>query len=193
MKFRVGPVPEDPAFEPAAQGWRSIREPDPLAYQILALPIMVITFGLSHGAMYQYTSLRLGDAPLWAWLVGFVLIIPVHEFCHILCHPGVGRRPATIVGWWSRKLVFYAHYEGEMSRNRFLLIFMAPFLILTVLPILAAACLGLAWWPLMVLALMNTLHAAGDLTGALLVWFQIPSEAIIRNKGWRTYWTHPIR
>ena len=41
MKFRLGPLPDDPKFDPIAEGWTPLREYGPLKMQLIALPIMV--------------------------------------------------------------------------------------------------------------------------------------------------------
>lgn len=41
---------------------------------------------------------------------------------------------------------------------------------------------------LMGLSLFGSVSACGDLVGAALIFFQIPHSAIVRNKGWKTYW-----
>jgi hypothetical protein len=38
------------------------------------------------------------------------------------------------------------------------------------------------------LSLLNSLAAAGDITAVWLIFSQINHTAIVRNKGWRTYW-----
>jgi hypothetical protein len=46
---------------------------------------------------------------------------------HALVHPMAGRSPHSILGFWS-SLGFYAHYDGEMSRNRLVAILLMPLL-----------------------------------------------------------------
>jgi hypothetical protein len=122
---------------------------------------------------------------LLLFLVG---LIPVHELLHALCFPGGLKSPQTLIGVWPARLLFYAHYEGSMPRNRFLLTFVMPFLVLSLLPVVLV---GLFQWPsldLLFLSLVNGAAASGDIIGIFLVTFQVPRSAIVRNKGWRTYW-----
>jgi hypothetical protein len=85
-----------------------------------------------------------------------------------------------------------------MSRNRFLLVALAPYLILGLLPLGLLALPGAALWSsgtvliLAVVSLLGSVLACGDMVGVILLLFQIPSAAIVRNKGWHTYWKLPV-
>ena len=85
--------------------------------------------------------------------------------------------------------MFYAHYDGELSRDRFLLILAAPTLVLTILPL--SVCVLFDWNAPAVaaFAVANGIGAAGDILGFGVLAAQIPRAAIVRNKGWRTYYT----
>jgi hypothetical protein len=99
-----------------------------------------------------------------------------------------GATDKTLVGAWLSHALFYAYYEGELSRERFLVILAAPTLALTVLPLLVLAGASLDSPFLGGIALANAAGAAGDMVGMWIVLAQIPRGAIVRNNGWRTYW-----
>ncbi|HYH09953.1 MAG TPA: DUF3267 domain-containing protein [Thermoanaerobaculia bacterium] len=192
MRFVHGAVPEDPDFHPEEEGWNAIREPDPIQMQIVALPVMLATAALLFVVIAKGTDVVWRDV---AKYIGpaFVLMIPIHELIHAFANPRFGLTPRTYVGVWPSRLLFYAHYEGELPRERFLGILIAPTLVLTVLPLLL--CLVFRWnsSPLAALALANGLGAAGDLLGMIIVLRQIPRGTLVRNKGWRTYWRERVR
>lgn len=105
--------------------------------------------------------------------------------------PHFGFSKATIVGVWPSRLLFYAAYAGPLSRDRFLIVFVVPFLVLTFLPLLIAATGFLSKSMMMVAAwfsIWNALFSCGDLIGIFLIWTQIPRAAIVQNQSWRTYW-----
>ncbi len=104
---------------------------------------------------------------------------------------GRGLSDRTVVGFWPTRLVFFAHYEGSMSRNRFLTVFAAPTVLLTGVPVVLALAVGVQWWGLAIVALVNVVAASGDLVGLGLLLSQVPGGAIVRNKGWRSYWRMP--
>ncbi len=203
MRFHYGAVPEDPQFFPEAEGWLAIREPGPWALQLMAVPGAVILLLLSGGLLYLVFPRELFatqsldttiSIPGWLVLTILILLIPIHELFHAVCHPGWGFSSNSVIGIWLSKGLFYAHYEGPMSRNRFLLIFAMPYIVLSLLPIPLIAVAVVLGWSLvaaLVLAFLSLLAAAiacGDLVGFLLIVFQIPGSAIVRNKGWKTYW-----
>lgn len=189
MRFKFGPVPLSSDFEPE-NGWAPIREPSPQMMQFYALPI-----GLATGLLFGYLWLRTTplDDPglffnLWYFLLFFVPIIVVHEFIHAVGYPMAGRSNETVVGCWPSKGVFYAHYLGELTRNRMLTVFLLPIGVMSVLPLLAAMIFRLEVEWLAFVSTWNAVLACGDLLGSGLIVTQVPSAAIVRNQGWFTYW-----
>ena len=192
MQLRRGAPPVDEDFDPEAEGWSAIREPGPLLLQVLAIPLLVLCVGAVAAAFHWLSPIdlddmmeRLGGLGL---LLAIVAIIVVHELIHALAHPGNGRSERTVVGVWPSRGLAYAHWIGELSRDRFLWVFVAPSLALTVAPLVVAVACQLDWWPLAAVSLINAALAAGDAVGVLLVATQIPREAMVRNKGWRSYY-----
>ncbi len=166
--------------------------------QLFALPIAII-LSLAVGYCWLHVlppaSMDINGAhpALIAFIPPFSLavLVVVHELLHAIVHPRLGRTPATIIGLWPSRLLFFAHYSGPLTRNRFLLVFAMPFLVITILP-LAVAATGIlpsllvfvtAWF-----SFWNAAFACGDCLGMALILFQIPRSAIVQNKGWRTYW-----
>jgi hypothetical protein len=221
MKLHIGAVPESAEFEPEAQGWTGLREPNPVMLQLWAMPVAVVNiivlvmlWNFAHPltmviatqpnlvAPVVYTviagnmSVTTLQPQLLAIGIGVVLLafIPVHELLHAFMAPGRGRGEKTIIGVWPERLLFYAHYDGAMPRNRFLLVFFTPFLVLSLLPIVIAVLWNYvttdATVPLILLSLslVNGLVACGDILGIAMIWKQVPADALVRNQGWRTFW-----
>jgi hypothetical protein len=192
MRWHVGPIPENPEFQPEEEGWRPLREPTPWVAQLLAVPVAI---AITAATLYAWHLLipakvlwsKLGAAVLLS-LPAYVMLVPIHECVHAACHPSSGRSPATIFGFWPSKLLFYAHYEGPMSRNRFLVILGAPFAALTIAPLAACAVASVAPSFVIALTATNSLMACVDLLGVVLIALQIPSSATVRNNGYPTWW-----
>ncbi|MCD6050494.1 MAG: hypothetical protein K0Q55_1897 [Verrucomicrobia bacterium] len=115
MRFHVGPIPESPDFIPDGS-WKALREPSPWMFQLLALPI-----GIGTGLLFLFLWSRLtplndvaSDGSIGLFLLNFAGIVVVHELLHALIHPGNGLHRASILGLWPAKILFYAHYDGEM-------------------------------------------------------------------------------
>jgi hypothetical protein len=193
MRLHYGAVPENKDFIPEAEGWRNIREPSPLATQIIALPVAIgllfiwrVCLVLFQPEAFASQTSRIEINIVT--LVLLLLLIPAHEFLHALAHPGWGLSSQTVIGLWLSKGMFYAYYEGEMSRNRLLLVYVTPYIILGMLPTILIAAIPELMQSLLWLSLLGSVLACGDLVGAGLIFFQIPPSAIVRNKGWKTYW-----
>lgn len=195
MRFYLGPVPDE--FTPDAS-WRSIREPGPTGMQLFATPI-----GVGLALLTGLCWLRVGATPaalfadglpvpsFFVLLAALSLLIVVHELIHAFVHPRAGRSPATIIGFWPKQVLFYAHYSGPLTRNRFLAILTMPFVVITLVPLALAAAIPLSPTAIIVAAWFSTwnaLFACGDLFGLALILFQVPRGADIQNQGWRTYW-----
>lgn len=198
MRFHVGPPPETPI--PKDEPWRPIREPGPILVQILALPVALVTlfFLFLLWGLVPVSNVRgeiVGISGLLGALGVGLAVIAFHELLHALVMPGGWWSDRVLIGFWPQRLLFYAHYDGVMSRNRFLAVLLAPFLVLSLGPI------GLAWsmtaggsissWFLTVsfaVSLFNGLASCGDLLGVMLIGAQVPRKALVRNRGWHTFW-----
>ena len=190
MIIHWGAVPEDPDFHPENEGWSPIREPGPLAIQFIALPVAMVVVGLLVGLLAMVWPSGSVSGSIWLLLALAILLIPIHEILHAVCFPGGLPSPHTIIGIWLSRILFYAHYEGVMTRTRFLVTFAMPFLVLSILPIMLV---GLLRWPsleLAALSIVNGAAASGDIIGIILVGLQVPASASVRNRGWRTYWRY---
>jgi len=196
MRFHLGPIPEDFA---ADSSWRPIREPGPMLMQFCAMPLGIGAFlGVGYcwqGLLLSSTARSYGPGEFLLLAVTLLLSVPAlivfHELLHASVHPHFGRTSSTVIGAWPRRLLFYAHYSGSLSRERFLAVFIMPFIVITLLP-LALAALGLlparlapaaAWW-----STLNALFSCGDLFGMALILCQIPRNATVQNQSWRTFW-----
>lgn len=142
------------------------------------------------GLWFFLTPLRdVTPATSWrAYLLSFPCIVVVHELVHALVHPKAGRSEHSILGFWPAGGFFYANYDGELSRNRFLAILLMPLLVISIVPLLVSAVTQVSsGW----VAFVSTFHAflaGADLLPAGLVLSQIPAAGIVRQKSWRTYW-----
>jgi hypothetical protein len=198
VKLYWGPPPDSDDFNPVEEGWSTIHEPNPVVLQLISIPIAVviaalliavITWGIPHEIAEQGTV----TIPLVPIVLVLLLMIPAHELLHALSQPSFGRTDKTYIGIWLKKVLFYAHYEGELPRGHFLWIFFVPFLILTLIPVGLILFFGRSMPQNLVmilafLAVLNGTAASGDVLGFILIAAQVPRTALVRNKGWKTYW-----
>jgi hypothetical protein len=191
MQFRVGPPPNLPEFVPSSP-WIALREPNTWVFQLCALPLGLATF-LALGALWLLLTPLSGSAfgSMFDSILPFLSFVPlivVHELIHAAVHPRYGKSDQTVLGFWPTRVVFYAHYTGELTRDRFIAILVMPTLVISLAPLAASAAAGLATGLVAWISVWNAFFACGDLLGVALLVFQIPRRATVRNQGWKTYW-----
>jgi hypothetical protein len=192
MRFHFGAIPNSPDFTPDTL-WKSLREPSPWMQNLVALPIGIVAAVVVAGLWLAITPLQ--EVPptmsLPAFLVSFAGIVVVHELIHAAVHPMSGRSPHSILGFWPSGGMFYAHYDGEMTRNRFVAILLMPLIVISFVPLLVAAIARVSSGWVAFISAFNAFLACVDILGTGLVLFQIPAAAIVRQQGWKTYWREP--
>jgi hypothetical protein len=189
MRFHLGAIPSSPDFVPDAS-WRSLRQPpSPLIENLLALPIGVVAAVAVAALWFLVTPVRdiTPAMSLPTFLLVFAGLVVVHELLHALVHPMAGRSPHSILGFWA-SLGFYAHYDGEMSRNRLVAILLMPLLIISIVPLFVSAVTQVSSGWVAFVSAFNALCACVDMLLAGSVLFQIPATAIVRFKSWRIFW-----
>jgi hypothetical protein len=153
---------------------------------------------LAIGALFVFLWLYFTPATLHSFpptliliLIGIPLTVIVHELIHTLAHPYNGRSDNTILGFWPSKMVFYAHYNGVLSRQRFITILVVPFIVISIPPLLLCIFFSIDSFFLMFVSVFNALCSCVDLLGVILLFLQVPSAAVTRNKAWKTYYRLP--
>jgi hypothetical protein len=154
------------------------------------LPVSVAAAGIVAVLWFVVTPSRdvMPAMSVPIFLLLFAGIVVVHELIHALVHPMAGRSVRSILGFWPAGCFFYANYDGELSRHRFLAILLMPLFIISIIPLLVSAGTQVASGWVAFISIFHAFLAGGDLLPAGLVIFQIPSTGIVRQKGWRTYW-----
>ncbi|NTW29131.1 MAG: DUF3267 domain-containing protein [Coriobacteriia bacterium] len=197
MRFRVGPVPDDPGFCPEVGGWTRLKEPSLGWLMVLSIPLAVgiaasllftwSLIGQMHGATGE-VSFAITTGGALAALLALLAMVVAHEFLHVLSLPQFGLGPATTLGFWPQAFTPYVSYEGELSRGRQIVVGVAPFLILSVVPLLAGLIFGVAPPLVVVLGALNGFGSSADLIGAAMVAFRVPACGRIRSRGDETWW-----
>lgn len=166
-----------------------MKEPPPWAAQLLALPI---GGAVAAGLVVLWAApvaKNTGHLPAGLWLLGCIVgLVILHEMIHAALHPNRGTSPDTILGFWPSRLLFYAHYDQVLSRRRFMVILLGPFVAISLVPLAVAPVAGAATFHLAFVSVLNGLLSCVDLLGVLLLWVHVPRNATVRNKGWKTYY-----
>jgi hypothetical protein len=170
-----------------------------LASLVLILPVSLVLFYLTQwlrpAVLTVWTAAPPVDVPPdgfsflipISWLIGFlaasVLIIPLHELVHgLLFWVFTRRRPL-----FGLRLPFYAFAAAPVDvylpRNPYLVVALAPLVLLNLLGLLLLPIMPLSLVPTLVLfMLLNTVGAVGDLlvTGWLL---HYPARVVVQDVG----------
>ena len=188
LRWHLGPMPAGEPPDPAV--WRALREPRrPGLALLLSLPLgLVAAAGLLTLAAHLTPGRQVSFQINLATVAALAVLVPLHELLHALALPDPLRSPRIVVGCWPRLGLVYVHFTGELSRNRALWVSLCPLLGLS------AASLGLARLHppaagfYLGLGVVNALFSSADLLAVLLVGWQVPRSARVRNFGWFTYW-----
>jgi len=193
MRFRIGQPEVDESFEPEEHGWTPMKEPPPFLFIAVATPVAILLAWLvltawQAGGSSESTSYTVSGPQI---LIGFPLLILCHELIHGFAYPGFGTAVRVVIGFWPSRFLFYAATNDPVSRNRMLIVYLAPLLVLSVLPLLLNRLLNVESFPLLAVAAANAFCSGGDALVFPMILAQISSGAILKNKGWRTWWKLP--
>jgi hypothetical protein len=162
---------------------------------LLALPVGVVAGAVVTVLWFLITPLSdiMPAVSLPTFLLAFAGLVIVHESSHMLAHPMAGRSPHSILGFdpWPLSGGFYANYDGEMSRNRLVAILLMPLLTFSIAPLLVSAVTQAASGWVALISISNAFCTFADMLLASRVLLQAPSNARVRFKGWRIFWSEP--
>ena len=195
MNLLIGKIPVDFSFESDREHWNLVPTVGNSIAQhavygvgtafigglTLLCAILFAGFSLNPQEIFNIEFLA-----GWA-ILALVLMVP-HEILHCLAHPDRGFTGRTTIGFWPKKLIFYAHYDGVRSKGNVLFGTALPFVVLTVLPLAVAAIFSTdhRFWSYV--AVINALNSGIDLVGFLTICYVIPSGSTIKFGGDRVYW-----
>ena len=204
MRFTYGCPPTLLNFDPQNQGWRQLREPSPrvlsLVGSIVGVPICAVVVWawvlLDLDLSLHFHPGFLGDSARWAGPLLLFLALPVifigiiaaHELIHALGCPRFGLTSMTVIGVWPSRLLFYAGHLEAMPAWHYVLYASAPFLVLSLLPMLVAYWVESTAMLCAVVSVVNALFCGGDLMIIACVVTQMPLRALVQNEGWSTWW-----
>ncbi|KGX85624.1 DUF3267 domain-containing protein [Pontibacillus marinus] len=178
-------------------GWVPLKEPKNLVTAIfLSIPLMFISTLLSLGIINLFSSLSLEEYGITddslsftihlGILLWIVLLLMFHEILHLVFVPNFLKSNKTFVG-----LTYFGGYvlsEEEISKARYLVITLAPYVMISiVLPILLSM-IDLLTPTLKFLIVLNAAASSVDLLNVYLITKQVPNKSMIRNNGTKTYW-----
>lgn len=190
MRFHFGAIPISSDITPDAS-WKPLRQPSPWMALFAAIPIGIVSAVAVAGLWLAMTPLHLHDMTalsLRGMLLSFAGMVVVHELIHVLVHPMSGRSPQSIVGAGGPTTGIYAHYAGEMTRNRLVAIYFTPLVVISFVPLLVAAVAQVASGWVTFISVVNAFGACLDILDAGLILLQVPAAARVRFRSLKIYW-----
>jgi hypothetical protein len=185
MRFILNEFPDDKNFEPDEE-WTPLKESSNLwVVQLMALPFMVVNIVLVILLMrLMDISFELNTNTM---LLSILVFAPIHEFIHALFFPENLKSRNVFFGFTFKGFAPFAAYIGEMKRNTFIKVLLAPFIIITLVGLLYLIIFGRNELVEHIIV-FNALGACADCLGVFLISRQVPRHAIVKNKKIRTYW-----
>ncbi len=185
MKFILDKFPDEKNFQPDVD-WIPLKEPTNMwVIQLQAIPLMTINIfvviflmrliGISFD--YNFTNM----------FISFLIFSPIHELIHALFFPENLLSENVFFGFTLNGFVPFAAYIGEMKRNTFIKVLLAPFFIISLFCLIYLSIYG-SNNLIEHIIVFNALGACADSLGVFLILRQVPKKAIVRNKEIRTYW-----
>jgi hypothetical protein len=179
------------------EGWNRLKEPKNVIYAILlSVPLMAVNFIITALIAKLIAPVQLAQLLTFSDslsisvnlldIIGLVALLVVHEILHLVLIPNFFRSDKTYAG------ITYAGAfvvtEEVLTRRRFAIISIAPFVVLSIMLPLAAGATGMLNQGLLFLILLNAICSSVDMLSLLLVLTHVPRGARIMCNGWNTYW-----
>ncbi len=188
LKLKLGPPPDNDLVRHDAH-WKALAGYDTTpegALRMLTVGFIctLITYGL--WSAFVPGALPVSWPSVLLTLAVLSAVVVVHETIHLLAFPGGGIGNA-VVGFWPTKGAAYVEYTLPVSRRRFVLVTLAPVLLLS-MGVVAVAAVGVRVpVPLQWASVLNAFGSGGDLLVVFLVLRQSSRSALILGSGQALY------
>jgi len=198
IKSKIPEGNEDRHRELLEAKWVQIREPKGILLSILAsIPFMALNFILSILIISLVSSISLSDFGINTsaislqinlfHILGILLIVIIHEALHIIFVPNFIKSDKTCIG-----IMFFGGFvytEELVSKARYMMITLAPFIIISVILPVVLGFAGLLNPYAKFLVLLNSMASSVDVLSAILIILQTPSKSCLTFNGINTYWS----
>ncbi|KAB8130502.1 DUF3267 domain-containing protein [Gracilibacillus oryzae] len=178
-------------------GWIPLKEPkSSIIAFLLSLPLMIIGAIISIGIIDIISTISLSEFGLTfdsfsiTIDIGIILMLAtlliLHELLHLVFIPNFFTSAKTYVG--ITPLGGFVITEEEITKARYILISIAPFLIISIILPFVLSMLGILTTSWKVLIILNAMASSVDIFNLFLIMKQAPKDAILKSNGPSTYW-----
>ncbi len=205
MKYAKKIPPADPELRGSLldEGWEKIKEAPNLFFAfLLSIPFMIINASICYLILFlvnpSYAQMVydfLFSSDSWSFMIRFdyilyvYLFIIAHEIIHLLFIPNFYRSEKTYFGikpWGG-----FVFTTEKLSKSRFLLVTVAPFVVISILIPIILGLANLLSGFLVFLIFLNAFSSSVDMLNATLIAIQVPNGSMIVNNGFETYYRVP--
>jgi hypothetical protein len=185
-KLRIG-RPLTGNFSDLAWNSMEVFDARRLCYSVLVGGALAVVFAVIWRVL-DTASLPLGRPSSAEIFCVTAILIIFHEALHFVFFPGAGLNANSVIGVWCKVASPYVQYLSPMRRNRFMLVLVMPFLILSVLPLfLLSFGIGqntyIGW-----ISVLNCLGAGSDLFIFAMMFASIPSHSQVLESDGKVFW-----
>lgn len=180
-------------------GWKKLKEPSNLVMAILlSLPLMIISGIMSMAiSIYLYHPLKEFlskdtfsinikiNLITVVYIIILIIFMAVHEFIHAFCIPN-GLKSEKVY-WGINSLFAFVYTTEKIKKNRYLVITIMPFILLSILLPFILKIVGLLNGFTIFLCLVNAMGSSVDLLNVILILTQVPKDSYIVSNGSETY------
>ncbi|MBY0086276.1 DUF3267 domain-containing protein [Brevibacillus brevis] len=180
--------------------WVPLNEPQSLGRAtLLSIPFMLINALIVFGIIHIFSPITLEELGLtsdslsisidFSAIFSLLALVIIHECLHLIFIPNFLRSEKTWVG-----LTLFGGFvatEEKIPKARYILITIAPFILISIMLPVLLGFLGLFTTVLKFMILINAIASSVDMLNLFLVMKQVPRQAILISNGQKTYWKAP--
>ncbi|NRS48712.1 DUF3267 domain-containing protein [Brevibacillus sp. HB2.2] len=177
--------------------WVPLKEPQSLGMAtLLSIPFMLINALIAFGIIHIFSPITLQDLGLtsnslsisidFSVIFSLLALVIIHECLHLIFIPNFLRSEKT----WMGLTLFggFVATEEKIPKARYILITVAPFILISVMLPFLLGFLGLFTTVLKFMILINAIASSVDMLNLFLVMKQVPKQASLISNGQKTYW-----
>ncbi len=200
MKYIRAIPPTNPILKKQLleEGFRPLKEPNNLITAILSsMPFMIVNVMLCYGFLRiinpQATASihNLLTASSWAFTIRFdyviwlYALIVFHEVLHLVFIPNFLRSDDTF--WGIKPWGGFVFTSQPLSKRRFLMVTLAPFVFLSIFLPAVLSVLGVLEGFILFLILMNAAASSVDVLNVFIIMTQVNKGSTLIQNGFETY------
>jgi hypothetical protein len=190
MRLVLGPPPNTISESEVVEGkWRRLAQPPLWALHLISLPLGIAVGLVMLSAWVAFTPrFTVGDGPLSPVVPITLLVLLAGPLFQLTAHPHLGFSAKSLLGLWPSRVTIYTSYSGKLAKSRYVLQLVLPFLLLSVVPLVAVVIIQVqSGWLVFVSCSAALVYGTNGVL-ALAAAIQLPAGSVVAGRGFATYW-----